>query len=146
MFKQPDFLKNSLSKVSAKTLSLGGKQFVRNRNEKKIKFEEGFAYTPFSGPRCIRLLKIHEGDDTDVVSCDVFEVDLDQAPSFEALSYTWDLDPQWDTFQFEYVPDKAREERPILCNGKTCHVTMNLYHVLTELRRQKFQSPLWADQ
>jgi hypothetical protein len=92
------------------------------------------------------LLRIHEGNDTDVVSCDVFEVDLDQNPSFEALSYTWDLDPQWNTFKFDIVDDQKKEERPILCNGKPRHVTMNLYHALTELRRQKLQSPLWADQ
>jgi Heterokaryon incompatibility protein (HET) len=99
-----------------------------------------------SGTKLIRLLKIHDGSDIDVVSCDVFEVDLDSKPSFEALSYTWDLDPQWSTFKFDFVEDKEREERPILCNGKTHHVTMNLYHALTELRRQKLQTPLWADQ
>lgn len=103
-------------------------------------------YEKLSGPKFIRVLRIHPGDDTDVVSCDVFEVDLDSKPSFEALSYTWDLDPQWSTFKFEFVEDKEKEERPILCNGKTHHVTMNLYHALTELRRQNLITPLWADQ
>lgn len=99
-----------------------------------------------TGPKCIRLLKIHEGADTDVVSCDVFEADLESNPSFEALSYTWDLDPSFDLIKFDIVKDEKKEERPILCNGKTRHVTMNLYHALTELRRQKLAIPLWADQ
>jgi hypothetical protein len=181
MFKRQDFLKAKLGEVSARTLSLGGKQFLRGRNEQKvwpsvesvqrhmqslflsrlqhsqsrpvqnadrvqIKFAEEFAYPPLSGPKCIRLLKIHDGNDTDVVSCDVFEVDLDQKPSFEALSYTWNLDPQWKTMKFDVVEDKVKEERPILCNGKPHHVTMNLYHALTEFRRQKWQTPIWADQ
>ncbi|RDI81402.1 hypothetical protein Vi05172_g8687 [Venturia inaequalis] len=146
MFKGQDFLKAKFSEVSAKTISLSGKTFARSRNEKKIKFSEAFAYEKLSGPKCIRVLKIHAGDDIDVVSCDVFEVDLDLKPSFEALSYTWDLDPQWSTFSFEFVADKEKEERPILCNGKTLHVTMNLYHALTELRRQNLATPVWADQ
>lgn len=73
-------------------------------------------------------------------------MDLDSEPLFEALSYTWDLDRQWKTIKFEFVEDQEKEERPILCNGKTHHVTMNLYHALTELRRQKLETPLWADQ
>ncbi|TLD35156.1 Heterokaryon incompatibility protein 6 [Venturia nashicola] len=146
MFKGQDFLKAKFSEVSAKTISLSGKTFARGRNEKKIKFSEAFAYERLSGPKFIRVLKIHPGGDTDVVSCDVFEVNLDSKPLFEALSYTWNLDPQWSTFEFEFVEDKEKEERPILCNGKTHHVTMNLYHALTELRRQKLVTPLWADQ
>ena len=81
-----------------------------------------------------------------MISCDVFEVEIDQKPSFKALSYTWDLDPQWDTFKFEFTEDEKKEERPVLCNGKTHHVTMNLYHALTEFRRQKSHDPIWADQ
>lgn len=119
---------------------------MQETDRSQIKFQEEFTYTALSGPRCIRLLRIHDGSDTDVVSCEVFEVNLDQNPSFEALSYTWDLDSEWSTLQFEFVFDKKREERPILCNGKTHHVTMNLYHALTELRRQKWKLPIWADQ
>ncbi|QDS78035.1 hypothetical protein FKW77_003080 [Venturia effusa] len=146
MLKGQDFLRAKFSEVSAKTISLGGKTYARGRNEKKIKFSEAYTYEKLSGPRSIRILKIYPGGDTDVVSCSVFEVDLDSKPVFEALSYTWDLDPQWNTIKFEFVEDKEKEERPILCNGKTHHVTMNLYHILTELRRQKSETSLWADQ
>ncbi|KAF2422581.1 hypothetical protein EJ08DRAFT_619328 [Tothia fuscella] len=146
MFKGTDLLKAKLGEVSAKTISLGGKGYLRGRNEQKIKFQEEFAYPRLSSPRCIRLLKIHAGKDIDVICCDVFEVDLDKKPSFEALSYTWDLDLQWSMMKLEAVEDTKKEERPILCNGKTHHVTMNLYHALTELRRQKMETPLWADQ
>lgn len=36
MAKGQDYLKARLGKVSAKTLSLGAKQFVRGRNEQKV--------------------------------------------------------------------------------------------------------------
>jgi hypothetical protein len=36
MYKGHDFLKAKLAEVSAKTLSLAGKQFVRSRNEQKV--------------------------------------------------------------------------------------------------------------
>jgi hypothetical protein len=119
---------------------------ISSRYWRKILIQEEFTYTQLDGPKHIRLLKIHEGNDTNVVACNVFQVDLDQKPSFEALSYTWDLGPQWNTLKFEFVEDKAREERPILRNGKTLHVTMNRYHALTELCPQNLQVPLWADQ
>lgn len=81
-----------------------------------------------------------------MVSCDVFEACLDDKPNFETLSYTWDQDPQWSMAKLDVVEDTKKEERPILCNGMTRHITMNLYHALTELRRQKLQVPIWADQ
>lgn len=51
MFKKPDFLKNKLSEVSAKTLSLGGKQFVRNRNEKKVGIFQYYHLNILMNPR-----------------------------------------------------------------------------------------------
>ncbi|PVI01867.1 hypothetical protein DM02DRAFT_560828 [Periconia macrospinosa] len=146
MTSDGSFFKSQLSSISAKTVSLGAKQYFRSRNEQKIKFQEEYRYAPLSGPRSIRLVRIHHGADTDVVTCDVFEVSLDNQPVFEALSYTWDLDPEWSWTKLEIVEDKKKEERPILCNGKTMHISMNLYHALTEFRRRRWTLPIWADQ
>lgn len=44
MFKGQDFLKGKLSTVSAKALSLGGKQFIRNHNEYKASNEQKEAF------------------------------------------------------------------------------------------------------
>lgn len=46
---------------------------------------------------------------------------------------------------FQDVRDKG-EQRPVLCNGKTVHISMNLYLALLEFRRMKYESPLWSDQ
>ncbi|KAF1817790.1 uncharacterized protein K489DRAFT_328791, partial [Dissoconium aciculare CBS 342.82] len=148
MSRHSEFLKTKLSGISAKTLALGGKQYIRKRNEQKIKYGEEFTHAPLSGPRCVRVLRIHPGEDTDLVACDLVEIDLDQdpLPAYEALSYSWNEDIEFDLLKSNYTREPKPDERPILCNGRTRHVTMNLYHALTEFRRQGFTTPLWADQ
>ncbi|KAF2671842.1 hypothetical protein BT63DRAFT_452349 [Microthyrium microscopicum] len=145
MFDSKD-LKERLGKISAKTLSSGGKELFRTRNERKIKFSEEFTYSPLSDSRCIRLVKIHKGAETDILSCDLCEANLEKEPIFHALSYSWDLDPHFSAWDFAMVPDKKKEERPILCNGKVLHITMNLYNAMLEFRRQERLVPTWADQ
>jgi hypothetical protein len=83
-----------------------------------------------------------------LVACDLVEIDLDQdpLPAYEALSYSWNEDIEFDLLKSNYTREPKPDERPILCNGRTRHVTMNLYHALTEFRRQGFTTPLWADQ
>jgi hypothetical protein len=53
-------------------------------------------------------------------------MDLDQNSSFEALSYTLNLDTQWKTLMFEWVEDTEKQERIILSNSKTLDITLNL--------------------
>ncbi|KAF2753755.1 HET-domain-containing protein [Pseudovirgaria hyperparasitica] len=142
MFSSKD-LKSRFDRVSAKTLSVGARQYLRSVSEYKTKDLAAFTYSPLTGPRCIRLLHIQAGGDTDALTCDVSEVDLDAEPIFEALSYTWDQDHAWDN---EPEPESERKRKPILCNGQSCEVTMNLYHALTEFRRRKMYSPIWIDQ
>lgn len=81
-----------------------------------------------------------------MISCQLLEVDLDTKPQYEAISYSWGLDPEFSLSKLEVVEDTIHEERPILLNGKTHHVTMNLYRALTEFRRRKWDKMLWADQ
>jgi hypothetical protein len=82
------------------------------------------------------------------VSCDLKEINLDQEPlpAYEALSYSWDQDEELEPMKLNFMQKPKPDERPILCNGRPRHITMNLYHALTELRRQEFTTPLWADQ
>lgn len=77
---------------------------------------------------------------------ELVEANLDDKPLFEALSYTWDLTTRLDFLNdFEEIRDKG-EQRPVLCNGKTVHITMNLYLALIEFRRMKLETALWSDQ
>ncbi|EGP82492.1 uncharacterized protein MYCGRDRAFT_97261 [Zymoseptoria tritici IPO323] len=132
--------------ISARTLTIGGREYVRDRNEHKIKYSGPYVHEPLSGPRTFRLLRIHPGAYTEVISVEMYEANPGESPSFDALSYTWNLDPTWSVSKGKTVADKKREQRHILCNGRTLHITMNLYHALTEFRRTKSESPIWADQ
>lgn len=79
---------------------------------------------------CIRILTLHGGSWTAAIECSLESVDLDDQPSFEALSYCWGpLDP----------PGEIR------VNGHRLHVTPNLYAALQHLRRVEFPRRLWVD-
>lgn len=105
-----------------------------------------YTYKALSGPRNFRLLRILPGADTNVVSVEMHEVSLDDKPIFDALSYTWNLDPTYSFSKGASVEVEKWEKRPILCNGLTLHITMNLYHALIQFRRMKLELPIWADQ
>lgn len=82
---------------------------------------------------------MHNGQAGDLISADIIEVDLNDDPDFEALSYTWTL-----ASEIKAKP-KAIEMRPILINGRMLRIRMNLYHALLAERNLQIP-PLWADQ
>ncbi|KAH7310200.1 heterokaryon incompatibility protein-domain-containing protein [Rhexocercosporidium sp. MPI-PUGE-AT-0058] len=133
-----DLLSVGLSRISVKTLQIAKEKYDRSRNEKKIEKLKDFTYNKVTKPSGIRLLKIKDGLENDPIQCEVFEVSLDDEPSFDALSYTWKADPA--------TPDeKEPRERPIECNGAVLKVQSNLYHALAQFRRSKRFRPLWID-
>ncbi|GIZ48285.1 hypothetical protein CKM354_001135300 [Cercospora kikuchii] len=141
-----DLLKNKFNRISAKTLSIGGRDYLLGRAERNIKFSEAFTYIPLVGQRCFRLLRIRPASLADVLAVELFEANLDDRPIYEALSYSWNLNPTYSLTKLAYVDDQKHEERPILCNGKTLHITMNLYQALLEFRGMNLELPIWADQ
>lgn len=106
-----------------------------------------YKYTPLTGDRQIRLLKLESAKSVSwflpkrfrassgdpELSVDLVTVSLDAAPPFEAISYAWG-DP---------LP---RHE--IRCSGRRAEIGPNLYSALYHLRRRQRagQSPwVWAD-
>jgi hypothetical protein len=65
-----------------------------------------------------------------MIACEFFTVDLDQAPPYIALSYTWG-DPN--------------DPLPIVIDGIVVKVTRNLHSALTNLREDLVARPLWVD-
>ena len=114
----------------------------------QIRYSTAFEYAPLTAPTCFRLARILPGRDTDVVSVELYDTDLGTEPAFESLSYSWSAAEGFSLSKLESVENKedAKRERPILCNGKTHHVTTNLYLALGELRRMKLETSIWADQ
>ncbi|KAK4164777.1 ankyrin repeat-containing domain protein [Cladorrhinum sp. PSN259] len=89
-----------------------------------------YKYHPISGDSCIRLLELHPGSGMELISFDLFEVDLDDEPVFEALSYEW---------------GEGSRSIPVQCNNGYLLVTPNLKAVLRQLRRPDKSRLLWID-
>src|SRR4051812_20299048 len=106
----------------------------------KIVTLEPFAYTKLSTPHGIRLIRVKSGTESDPIDCDVFESDIDDAPPYEALSYTWQIDQSWTNDE-----DPEPPPRPVKCNGQLLEVSRNLYHALAEFRRRQKLTPIWVD-
>jgi hypothetical protein len=94
-----------------------------------------YVYTPLPDQHSIRLLQILPSETPEI--CGTLETfALKELPDYDALSYTWG-DPRPPLFQSiatSYYQPRRRHR--ILCNGRTLHVTINLYHALQHLRLQ----------
>jgi hypothetical protein len=92
---------------------------------------EKYKYKPLQGDRSIRVL--HLAPSTSFSShlhCQLFEVNLDQRPSFEALSYVW---------------GRMTPGRHILCCGSQIPITENCETALRCLRHNMRPRVLWVD-
>ncbi|KAK7718933.1 hypothetical protein SLS63_010346 [Diaporthe eres] len=93
-----------------------------------------YQYSPLSGPRQIRLLKLHPGASPEdrQLSVEIVTVDLDATPPFEALSYAWG-DP---------LP-----QAEIRCCGLAAKIGLSLLGALRQLRPPASEPErlIWAD-
>lgn len=98
-----------------------------------------YRYEPLPTPSSIRLLSVAPQREngptvggTPLIYCTLKTVDLDTAPEFKALSYTWgnpfttDPDPKKDQYD-------SRHQWPLSVNGRVHFVTKNLYEALQQL-------------
>lgn len=93
-----------------------------------------YQYSPLSGSRQIRLVKLHPKDESEdsQLSVDLITVPLDDAPPFEALSYAW---------------GNPMPQAEIRCSGLTARIGLSLHAALTQLAPEP-ASParlIWAD-
>jgi hypothetical protein len=87
-------------------------------------------YSPLPHQRAIRLLRIESGTGEEGIQITLETVDLDSKTQFTALSYVW---------------GDGASQREIICNGHEKPITRNLWGVLAQLRKQKFDCRLWVD-
>ncbi|KAL9621320.1 MAG: hypothetical protein Q9160_004211 [Pyrenula sp. 1 TL-2023] len=78
-----------------------------------------FKYDALPNTSNIRLLRLHESNESKPLMCDLVHVSLDSLPEYNALSYVW---------------GDATDLTTILCNGWPIQVTRNLYSALLKLR------------
>lgn len=99
---------------------------------------QGFSYRDLNKDlneiRLLRILKstsIQLSDDPALVSCEILHVDLDKAPSYNTLSYTWG--------------SPTSPQRPILLNGKRFLVRENLWKALKRFQSLDGEMLIWID-
>jgi hypothetical protein len=79
----------------------------------------------------IRLLTLRQGSNQDdPIECELSTCELDNAPSYEALSYFWGTN---------------RNTRVISLHGSTFQVREDLYNALRRLRQSQTSRILWVD-
>jgi hypothetical protein len=83
--------------------------------------EEGF----------IRLLRLLPGSPEDALTCSLFMTKLEEAPSYEAISYVWGL------------PDTG--SCTMKCEDDALQITNNLHGALRRMRKDSEERVLWAD-
>lgn len=79
----------------------------------------------------IRLVALRQGSNQDEpIECELSSCELDNAPSYEALSYFWGTN---------------QDTRVILLHGSTFRVREDLYNALYHLRQRQRSRILWVD-
>jgi hypothetical protein len=101
---------------------------------------------PIKNKQSIRLVHLNPSPEG-CINCSLVVTDLDDNPSYTALSYTWG-DPGWTTSR--ELPSSASNtiDGPrnfILCSGKSLQVTKNLFDLLIQLRERGFRDAIWID-
>ncbi|KAJ4989724.1 heterokaryon incompatibility protein [Stagonosporopsis vannaccii] len=113
-----------MPKKSSKLKSKG--QIRRQQPQRPARYK----YRPLQTPASIRLLQLKPGKGEEPIRCWLFEVRLDDWPSYQALSYTWG-DPN--------------DTSTIVCNEGTVTIPRNLAEGLRVLRQPDRLKILWAD-
>ncbi|KAN0102765.1 HET domain containing protein [Hyaloscypha variabilis] len=91
-----------------------------------------YKYRPLENECHIRLLRLAPGDELAAIKISILHADLDQQPTYEALSYTW---------------GDSKDATLISCDedGATLAVTRNCSAALRRLRSQASERILWID-
>ncbi|KNG80943.1 hypothetical protein ANOM_011029 [Aspergillus nomiae NRRL 13137] len=98
---------------------------------------EPFEYSPLPGPTFTRLVSLVAQDDASrlpsqgepLLQLSLCTVDLQDAPQYEALSYTWGSPfPQKDVRSRSY--DEKNDKRQVLVNGRVHEIRRNLWEFL----------------
>lgn len=100
-----------------------------------------YSYAPLSGPRHTRLLILHPSETESSIVCELVEVDIDEEPAYEALSYTWNNEVP--SQPLEIVSADGSSPRCLL-------ITPNCARALRLIRKRIGKKPtaqvgLWVD-
>lgn len=100
---------------------------ARDDKEHRIRKE---IYTALDSETSIRILELLPGHEVGAIQCQLRVVQRRDAPSYEALSYTW---------------GSPEDKVEIFCHGTQVKVPRSLYEVLQRVRHRSEVRMLWAD-
>jgi len=103
---------------------------MHKTNGDNFKMPDATLYSLLPHRRAIRLLRIKSGTSEEGIQITLETFDLDSKTQFTALSYVW---------------GDATSPCEIICNGHTKSITRNLWGVLSQLQKQRFDCLLWVD-
>jgi hypothetical protein len=89
-----------------------------------------YQYQRLRGRRSIRILELLPDKQGAPLRCHMWEVNLDDAPIYEAVSYVWGL------------PNFVKQ---ILCDDEIIPITRSCSYALHHLRREEQSRSLWID-
>ncbi|KAF2753835.1 HET-domain-containing protein [Pseudovirgaria hyperparasitica] len=95
----------------------------------KLQRLQKYTYEPALLDGHIRLLKVRNASNEDVLELDLVQQHLSEA-TYEALSYAW---------------GDTSDKEQVLCNGLVLDIGRNLHAALCERRRRDVTTWLWAD-
>jgi hypothetical protein len=88
-----------------------------------------YRYDTLEGSKSFRFLLLEPGTANDTpIECSLVTCDIDDAPPFDAISYTWGAPGQ---------------DHVLLCDGKRFPITRNLDHALHNCRHADEVRALW---
>lgn len=113
------------------------------------RLREQYEYQPLPTRTSIRLLRISSRNKFNPLECTLKTVDLDSAPSFHAISYTWGnpharardghrFTQHYNALDAEYMFPSAGV--PVKCDGKRLLVSRNLYDALRDVPEDAWQT------
>jgi hypothetical protein len=95
---------------------------------------DSYQYLPLQHGDSIRLLRLLPGPRTAPLNIDLFEVQLQENLTYEALSYTWATES-----------GDASLSSIVICDGAIIPVTMNCEAALRRQRQEDGHRTLWVD-
>lgn len=102
---------------------------MASKSDPKRPLEGTLIYSVLDHPRDFRLMRI-KLDNIENLEVLLESYRLDSAPNFVAISYVWS-DP--------------KGQSSLICNGIDIQVSLNLWNLLSLLRRQGHSGFIWAD-
>lgn len=114
----------------AATLVQSNNRAIKKAEQEALNKRSNYEYRPLKKAGYIRVLELDPGRKGDIISFELYDVDLSKSPPFEALSYEW---------------KEKSGTVPVQCGAERLLVTPNCKAALERIRHETNTRSLWID-